>query len=98
MNCAPPVEPVAVVTMKLESVASSASVNAMFRPLVVVIVLPASYAAWSEIELSAQVTTLLLPSTQRIVPAAVVNPETFKNESASVVILTPFVPEGLNVD
>lgn len=69
-NLEPPVESVAVVTTKLESVAVSVRVNEIFLLLVVSIVFPALYAACNEIDVLSQVTTLFDPSTQRIVPTS----------------------------
>src|SRR5258708_6740139 len=97
MNFVSPVEPVAVVTVKLESVAVSVKEKARSRLLVVAIVLPALYAAWREIDAFAHLDTLLDPLKQRTLPEVVCNPFKVKNESASVLIITELVPEGLKV-
>src|SRR5579884_1713018 len=99
-NLVSPVEPVAVVIVRLESVAVSAKVKARSRLLVVVMVLPPLYADCKVTVLVEHLVTLSEPSTQSSVPAepGVVNPGMFRKESASVTIETPFVPEGVKVD
>src|SRR3954464_8217874 len=67
---------------------------------VVVMVLPPLYAVWRVIELAEHLVTLFEPSIQSVMPATpgVVRPAMFRNESASVTILTLLVPLGVKTD
>ena len=85
-------------TVKFESVVVSARVKAMSRPSVVLMVLPPLYADCNVIDAAEHFTTLLEPSIQRVLPVVVVSPATFRNESASVTMLTSLVPLGVKVD
>ncbi len=100
MNAEPPVEPVAVVIVKLASVVVLDNVNAISRASVVAIVFPPLYAACNENVAPPHFVTLSLASRQSVVPATpgVVSPVNVKNESLSVLTVTPSVPVGENVD
>ena len=98
VNSMSPVDPVAVVTVNLESVDVSARVNAMSRASVVVMVLPASYDACKPATAAEHFIILFEPSIQSVVPVDVASPVTFKKESASVFTVTEFVPLGVNVE
>src|SRR3954471_24571660 len=69
----------------------------MSRLLVEVIVLPLLYAVCKVLE-AAQEITWLEPSIQSGVPVLACNPARVKNESVSVVTVTPLVPDGVKVD
>ncbi len=99
-NCEYPLDPAAVVTVKLESVVVSAKVKEISLASVVVIVFPPLYAFCSVNAAFAQVTTLFDPSRHRVVPAADERPVIVMYEppDPSVVKVTSFAPSGLNVD
>ena len=90
--------PSAEVTVKLESVAVSASVNAISLALVVVIVLPPSYALCREIASDAHfVIWLVLLSIQTKLPVAVGSPVIVRIESESVTNVISFVLLGVKL-
>jgi len=95
-----PVEPLAVVTEKFESVAVSARVKEILLLLFVVIVLPPLYAVCSVTVLAAHLVTLFEPSTHRAEPAVpgVVKPFNVRKLVPVVLITTPLAPVGVKVD
>ena len=95
-----PVEPLAVVTEKFESVAVSARVKEILLLLFVVIVLPPLYAVCSVTVLAAHLVTLFEPSTHRAEPAVpgVVSPFNVRKLVPVVLITTPLAPVGVKVD
>ena len=92
-----PVEPLAVVIEKLESVDVSAKVKAISRLLVVVIVLPLLYAVCRFCEVAEQSVTWLEPSRHSWVEPLPAIPFNVRNESASPVKVTPLVPDGVRL-
>ncbi len=71
--------------------------NAISRPVVVVIVLPPEYAFCKLMTEPVHCTTWLVLVRQSVVPLPVPRPTRLKNESESVLMVTPFVPDGVNV-
>src|SRR3989339_1971990 len=84
--------------VKLLSVAVSAKVKAMLRPVVVVMVLPPLYADCRENTAPEQTTTLFDESKQRVLPLSVCNPFKITVESASEVKVTSLASEGVKLE
>ena len=90
-----PVEPLAVVTVKLEPVPESVKPISLLSA--VVIVLPPLYAFCKLSAALAQAITLFEESKQIVLPIAVVRLFNVKKELESKFIVTPLVPSGVKV-